>query len=171
MRNIELKLELRDPPLARIICRALGARHIATLAQTDTYYQIAHGRLKKRETEGQPTEWVVYERSNDARPRSSDYTLYSEAEAAERFGTLPMPAWVVVRKARELWLHANVRIHLDAVEGLGTFLEFEAAVGGDYDERRCHETLAELREALAPALGEPIAVGYADLLAGDEQGS
>lgn len=167
MRNIELKLELRDPALARTICRAVGARPIATLVQTDTYFNVADGRLKKRETEGEPTEWIHYHRSNDARPRGSAYALYTEEQAAERFGALPMPVRAVVRKTRELWMYANVRIHLDAVEGLGDFLEFEAVVGGDFDDRRCHETLAELRRALAPALGEPIAVGYADLLTAD----
>ena len=35
----------------------------------------------------------------------------------------------VVRKRRELFFFHNVRIHLDQVEGLGTFLEFEAVVG------------------------------------------
>jgi predicted adenylyl cyclase CyaB len=31
-----------------------------------------------------------------------------------------------VRKRREVFLAGNVRIHLDAVEGLGSFLELEA---------------------------------------------
>jgi predicted adenylyl cyclase CyaB len=36
----------------------------------------------------------------------------------------------VVRKVREIWLHENVRIHLDQVEGLGSFVELEAVYDG-----------------------------------------
>ena len=68
----------------------------------------------------------------------------------ERFGGrhAPLAAALgirtVVRKQRTVYLHKNVRIHLDAVDGLGTFLEFEAvmpdgapdqASGGDFSSR------------------------------------
>ena len=36
----------------------------------------------------------------------------------------------VVDKRREIFLADNVRIHLDDVAGLGTFLEFEAVLDG-----------------------------------------
>jgi len=34
-----------------------------------------------------------------------------------------------VSKRREIYLWHNVRIHLDAVTGLGSFVEFEAVLG------------------------------------------
>ena len=40
----------------------------------------------------------------------------------------------VVRKRREIYLWQNVRIHLDDVEGLGQFLEFEAVLSPEIDE-------------------------------------
>mgnify|MGYP003565665199 CR=1 FL=1 len=36
----------------------------------------------------------------------------------------------VVRKVREIWLCENVRIHLDQVEELGSFVELEAVYDG-----------------------------------------
>jgi predicted adenylyl cyclase CyaB len=39
----------------------------------------------------------------------------------------------VIEKQREIFLYENVRIHLDTVESLGTFLEFEAVIGPDDD--------------------------------------
>ncbi len=50
----------------------------------------------------------------------------------------------MVRKRREIYLWHNVRIHLDDVEGLGQFLEFEAVLSAEIDDaagRRQLETL------------------------------
>jgi adenylate cyclase, class 2 len=165
MQNIELKLELRDPALAGSILRSLGATLAGVEEQTDTYFKIAHGRLKRREIAGEPPEFILYERRDLARPRASTFTIYSEAQAATRFGTSLPPVWVVVRKVREVYLRGHVRIHLDQVNGLGTFIEFEALVTPDCDDAACHAAVAELRAVLSPALGEPISTGYADLMA------
>ena len=39
---------------------------------------------------------------------------------------LNSPVDIVVEKSRHLFLHGNTRIHLDEVDGLGSFLELEA---------------------------------------------
>jgi len=169
MENVEFKAELRDPALARSICAAIGATQVATLRQTDTYYRLPAGRLKERKTASEPTEWVFYERPDDARPRVSRFTIYSEAEAVERFAPERLERWLTVRKTRELFMLGNVRIHLDRVEGLGSFIEFEALVSRKQDIPGCHRAIARLRRALAPALGEAIAVGYSDLLAAQDE--
>ncbi len=49
MRNIEFKAELRDPDLARAIAREIGASMVVKIQQTDTYYDVTTGRVKKRE--------------------------------------------------------------------------------------------------------------------------
>lgn len=164
MRNIEFKAELKDLPLARGICAALGATRVGLLEQTDTYFNVPSGRLKKRECPGEAVEFVAYERADTASARPSEFTIFGEGEFLERFGRLPLPVRCIVRKRRELFLIENVRIHLDEVDGLGTFLEFEAQVGGGHGDDACRARIARLREAFAPALGEPIARGYADLL-------
>lgn len=166
MQNVEFKAELRDPDLARSICAALGALSVATIRQTDTYYRVPEGRLKRREVAGEPIEWIFYERADVAQPKVSRFAIYTEAEARERFAPHEKPVWAVVKKVRELLLLGEVRIHLDQVEGLGSFLEFEALVTSRQPLAKAQEKVAELRRALAPALGEPIASGYADLLAG-----
>ena len=164
MQNIECKYEIRDMNLARSLARIRGGRSIGTLEQTDTYFRLASARLKRRETVGEPTEWIHYERSDLARARLSHFTIYSEEEALERFGTRKLPELVVVRKKRELYMCENVRIHLDQVEGLGDFLEFEALVSPQYHVARCHHALAALKEHFSPAIGEVIAVSYCDML-------
>lgn len=165
MRNVEFKAELRDAPLARTIARRLGARPLGVLEQVDTYYRVPTGKLKRRETKGEPVEYIFYERREVAAPRLSTFTIYGQAEALERFGREPLPVWTVVRKRREFLMLDRVRIHLDAVETLGNFIEFEAMLITTGDEDGARRAIAELREAFAPAMGEPISRGYADLIA------
>ncbi|HZW11272.1 MAG TPA: CYTH domain-containing protein [Phycisphaerales bacterium] len=164
MHNVEYKAELRDLPMARAACRSAGAAFIAELEQTDTYFRVPSGRLKRRECAGEPTEWIFYDRRDEARPRLSCFTIYSDAQARERFGVAPLPELVVVRKRRELHLLNNVRIHLDHVERLGRFIEFEAFVSPGFPVAACHAAVDRLRTLLAPALGEPLSGSYADLL-------
>ncbi len=169
MRNVEFKAELREPKIARAVARSLGATLVATLDQTDTYFRVVSGRLKRRESliDGQPepVEYIRYERDDRSPPRISTFQIMSEEEFRERFGALPMPEWVIVRKRREVFMLDNVRIHLDSVEGLGWFIEFEALVTRRHNVARAHETIAMLRREFAPIMGEPLSGSYSDLLA------
>lgn len=169
MQNVEFKAELRDPSLARVICQRAQAVRVGEVRQTDTYYRIPEGRLKKREAEGEPVEYVFYHRADRVRPAISQFTIYSEDDAKKRFGQLPLPVWLTVRKTREIWIHRNARIHLDHVESLGWFLEIEALVSPTNNVGRCHTVLARIREMLTPAVGEPIATSYADLIANEPE--
>ena len=167
MQNVEYKCELRDPDLAAVVCRRLGASHVGTLVQTDTYFRVPDGRLKRRETVGEPVEWVFYDRDDSSRPRLSRFAIYSDTEAKARYGAAPLPVWIVVKKTRDLWLKGAVRIHIDHVEGLGRFLELEAMVSRRHDAAACHRAIEELRHAFGPALGEPISSSYSDLAAAE----
>ena len=95
----------------------------------------------------------------------SDYAILSDSQARRRWGSQSLKEWVKVVKRRELWMLDNVRIHLDEVETLGTFIEFEAVVDKDHDTRSCHETIKHLRETFLPTMGEPVGPGYSDLVA------
>jgi len=168
MRNVEFKAELRDPAIARATCRSLKATPILVFEQIDTYYRVPTGRLKMRETEGEPAEWILYDRPNTVGFKTSEYTILTHEQAIERYGAAPLPVWVIVRKRRDLWMLGNIRIHLDEVYGLGWFLEFEAIVSRDHPEEACRLKLAELRAAFRPVLGEAIDRSYSDLLALDQ---
>jgi adenylate cyclase class IV len=173
MHNVEFKAELRDMQLARSLARAHGAAFIDAVEQVDTYFRVPTGRLKKRQTTGEPVEYIFYDRDNRTKPKLSHFTIYTEAQAIERFGTAPMPVWLTVKKVREIYLQGNVRIHLDTVEKRGTFMECEALVGTNHPVAQCHKAIADLREVFAPVMGEPISSGYSDLMeqAGEEVAS
>jgi predicted adenylyl cyclase CyaB len=147
----------------------LGARAAAVLHQRDTYFHVRHGRLKLREIApegGAPSaELIQYARPDESSARTSDYVIAPVADAASMREALAraLGVRVVVAKRRSLFLWRHTRIHLDEVEGLGSFLELETVVTDQSDS----DARAELAEAAA-ALGirdeERIALSYADLL-------
>jgi len=172
MQNVECKYELRDAELCRLALSSLKASRVATLVQTDTYFKLADGRLKKRESiadgVAQPVEFIFYHRDNQAKARVSRFTIYSVAEAAQCFGATEPPTWITVKKTRELYMIDNVRVHLDDVEGLGKFVEFEALVSPSNNLVKSYDAVHQLQEALAPALGGPLSQSYSDMLATEQ---
>lgn len=176
MKNLELKAELRDPDLARIICQKMGAGRVVKLKQTDTYYNVARGRLKRRSSiamdravgSPEPIEYIFYERENRVDAKVSEYQIYTHAQVQERFGQAPLPVWLTVEKNRELYLYTNdgitTRIHLDEVRDLGSFFEYEILIEDDADMDSAQDQATLLQATFLPALGEPIASSYSDLL-------
>ena len=178
-RNIELKAHLPDLAAARQVARRVATRDGGVLEQVDTYFPCDSGRLKLREINGQRAELIWYVRPDGERERPSNYRIVAvpDAAATKELLTAALGCRAVVRKHRELFWHENVRIHLDTVDGLGTFLEFEAVLdavdvraGEDprratSDEHKATERLAWLREQFAIQPDQLIANSYGDRLA------
>jgi predicted adenylyl cyclase CyaB len=165
-RNIELKAVCRDVAAAREATVRIGATAHGVLDQTDTYFRARTGRLKLRETAGHPAELIAYQRPDTTDTRASDYHLVpvSDPAALRRALAAALGVRGVVRKRRELWIWENVRIHLDTVDALGTFVEFEAVLGDGDDDAAGHTKLATLRAALKIGDEDLIAQSYSDLL-------
>ncbi len=70
-------------------------------------------------------------------------------------------------KERRLFLwESNVRIHLDQVDGLGSFIEFEAVAGSGSDLSHEQAQVASLHKAFEIKEGEVIGGSYCDLALG-----
>jgi len=166
MRNLELKARLADLGRAEAAARALGASYGGDLYQLDTYFAVATGRLKLRETGGESAELVFYDRPEDAPTRFSDYFKGLVAEPAKVREVLSRALGVraQVEKTRRLYLFRGARIHLDRVTDLGAFLEFEVPVEGD-DAEAARATMRELMEALEVGEGDAIAASYGEMVA------
>jgi adenylate cyclase class IV len=165
-RNVELKARCGDLAAARAASEHLGARAAGVLDQLDTYFHCINGRLKLRETAGvTPAELIWYQRANDARVRPSDYRLVAVPNPVELKTALAAALGVrgEVRKRRQLLLWHNVRIHLDDVESLGTFVEFEAVITPGEDEASAHQRLAALCNALSIQPTDYLPESYSDL--------
>jgi homotetrameric cytidine deaminase len=165
-RNVELKAVDADPERSLSVCRALGAEDRGVLVQRDTYFRAASGRLKLREEEPGGATLVQYERPDAAHARLSSYRLVPIADPAElrmaldaALGTL-----VVVEKRRHLLLWEGVRIHLDRVEGLGTYLELEGVAATDSDLEPERAKVAHLQEVLEIGPDRILRDSYSDRL-------
>jgi homotetrameric cytidine deaminase len=165
--NVEIKARDADPGATASRCEALGAVDRGVLSQRDTYFAGRHGRLKLRVQDGGAAELIAYRRPDAAEPEESAFIRAGAAdpEALHQALAAALGETVVVAKRRRLFEWENVRIHLDDVEGLGTFIELEALVGpGLNTPEEAREKVARLRSELAIADDALVAVGYSDLL-------
>jgi predicted adenylyl cyclase CyaB len=154
---------------SRATAERLATSRIGVLRQRDTYFNCLHGRLKLREIEGGSSQLIAYLRADRSEAKASDYHLleFPDADTARRLRKLletSLGIAVVVEKTREVFLYHNVRIHLDEVAGLGTFLEFEAVVGGEIDDTAAHRQLAWLRNEFHIHDADLIQGSYSDML-------
>jgi predicted adenylyl cyclase CyaB len=165
--NIEVKARYPDLNRAREICKFIGAEFLGVLNQVDTYFRSTDGtRLKLREINNEFAELIQYNRPNDAVARSSLYTIEPVTDPRRTIDRLARLHGVlcVVRKRRELYGWNNVRIHLDEVEDLGSFIEFEGVVWSDADEHVSRHRVDRLVTEFAINPSDQIGVSYSDLL-------
>jgi adenylate cyclase, class 2 len=165
-RNVEIKARVRDLAPVRARALAAGAKPHLIEEQTDRYYTVdgAH-RVKLRTIAGGRAELVDYRRSEATGVRASEYTVTPVRDEAAGLCLVPKgKPLVTVRKRREVLLWDNVRIHLDTVDALGTFVELEAVVDDRHDEANCHEQVATLMSTLGLDRTELIRASYAELL-------
>ena len=164
-RNIELKASDPDPDRSLQVSLEIGASDEGWLYQTDTYFRVPHGRLKLRE-EGAIAQLISYERANETEARESRYRLVPVDDPTGLKDALSdaLGVLVVVEKSRRLLLWQGVRIHLDEVRGLGSFIEIEAVADPASDLSAEHHRAGQLQDALAIAPDRIVAFSYSDEL-------
>ncbi len=168
-RNVELKARDASPAASLRACQTLPAEDQGEIWQRDTYFNVTYGRLKLREQRPDGAQLIHYERRDDRGQRESRYRIAPVDAPAELAGVLEaaMGVAATVVKRRRLFLWRTVRIHLDQVEDLGTFVELEAVAPPGSDLRHEHELLQNLRVALSISDADLMTSGYADqVLAG-----
>jgi homotetrameric cytidine deaminase len=163
--NVELKARDPNPEVTTARCLNLGAVDQGALRQTDTYFMARRGRLKLRSQDGDGSELIAYRRPDTVEASESTYVRAPAADAVlEALDAALGPALVVVSKRRQLLLWEGVRIHLDEVDGLGSFIEFEAVLPEAGDLETARAKVARLRSELGIEDDALVPVGYADLL-------
>jgi len=180
MRNLELKARFPDLGRAEEIARSIGATPGGDLAQRDTYFRFAGGRLKLREDGRGGGELIFYRRPEDSPARWSDYFKAPVSAPEELRDVLARALGVsrVVEKTRRLLWYRGARIHLDRVEGLGTFVEFEvpagdgAAAGDETDPvggtaAAARAVMDELMRAFGLTGADSIAASYGEMAAAE----
>lgn len=164
--NIEFKAFCRDLDAARGVLQHLRADGPTPDHQIDTYFRVPHGRLKLREGTVERN-LIHYRRPDQAGPSRSDVTLFpvpADSEALKTALERALGVFVVVNKNREIWWLDNVKIHLDRVEHLGSFVEVEAIARDGMVEADLREQCEHLLLELDVRPDELIATSYSDML-------
>lgn len=166
--NIEIKARVADP--AALLNRALEVATSPpnTILQKDTFFQVPEGRLKTREFGDGTGELIFYRRPDATGPKTSEYAISRTEDGAGLCAILTMSLDVrgVVAKRRILLMAGRTRIHLDEVEGLGSFMELEVVLAEGEDSSTGQAEAEELMEKLGISPSDLVSGAYIDMLGG-----
>lgn len=125
--DISLKARCADPEVIESILAGLNADYQGLDVQTDTYYETAEGRLKHRQGNIE-NRLIQYKRIPQEVGCKTEVTLYLKNPSSETVAEVCRGKAVLaqVRKARKIFFIGNVKIHLDQIDKLGSFVEIEA---------------------------------------------
>ncbi len=169
-RNVELKASDPDPDRSLAACRDLGAEDRGVLRQRDTYFKVPSGRLKLREEEPGGASLVQYDRVDAAEARESRYRLVrvGDPDALREALEAALGTLAIVDKERHLLMWEGVRIHIDHVTGLGSYLELEGVAEPESDLAAELNKVMRLTEALDIAPERVLRTSYADQMVGTD---
>ena len=168
-RNIEIKAYHSKHKVIRAFLKNNGALFKGIDHQIDTYFAVKTGRLKIRE--GTIENSIVYYcRMNTSGPKLCRYTLLHFEQDDHVLKTLKdiltasIDVIAVVDKKREIYYINNVKIHLDTVKDLGTFVEIEAIETGNIGEVKLRKQCEYYVTELGIKKENLVQVSYSDMM-------
>ncbi|XP_053682849.1 uncharacterized protein LOC128733197 [Sabethes cyaneus] len=168
-RNVEIKASIAnreafDRKVA--IAEQLTGTAGEIIKQHDVFFNAQKGRLKLRYLESKKSELIHYFRPDIGGPKVSTFhkTDLDEPQVMEKILAESIGRKGEVRKRRHLFLHEQTRIHLDDVEGLGYFLEFEVCLTPAQSEQDGTRVANEMMKLFEVADSDLIEGAYMDKL-------
>ena len=150
--------------------KVLGSRERVffdrVLRQEDTYFRVNQSRLKLREMPQEDPELIWYRRPNVGGIRTCQYRRLkvTRVDRVKAGLSAVLGVEAVVVKRRRLYRWRNVRIHVDQVDQLGNFIEFESVLSDSEQIQTGEEQLEQLRSWLDLGRATTIATSYLELL-------
>lgn len=165
-RNIEIKARIASIEALLPRARALADGEPMPLAQVDTFFHAAHGRLKLRQLGDGQAELIHYQRADSPEARASDYVRVPVAEPVLLAQALARAHGERGRVQKIRWLlqAGQTRIHLDRVQDLGDFIELEVVLKPGQSDAEGRQIAETLMQRLGLADAPRLAVAYIDLL-------
>jgi predicted adenylyl cyclase CyaB len=166
-RNVEVKARVRDLADVEHRARAFATEGPVDLAQDDTFFACANGRLKLRQLADGSSELIHYLRGDDAGPKTSDYLITPTTAPDSLRETLSRAFGAVgrVKKVRRLYIADRTRIHLDQVEELGAFVELEVVLRDGETAESGNAVARHVMALLGIAESQLVRGAYVDLMA------
>ena len=164
--NIEIKARVQDLDAVRQIAEQITDRPCTEIVQDDTFFRITRGRLKLRKLGPGSGQLIYYQRTDQVGPKRSEYfvTPTSDPEGLKAVLATALGVRGQVRKVRHLYWVGQTRIHLDQVEGLGSFVELEVMLQADQSDADGTHIARELMARLGIADADLLEGAYMDLL-------
>lgn len=164
-RNVEIKARVDRPGEMLRLVKTIADSGPEILNQEDIFFHCPTGRLKLRTINGTQSQLIFYARTDQTGPKTSNYALLQvpDPAAMQRILEMAYGSSGVVRKRRTLFLVGPTRIHLDEVEGLGNFIEFEVVLAPGGSVEQGVQIARELMEKLHIDESSLIAGAYVDL--------
>jgi predicted adenylyl cyclase CyaB len=169
--NIEIKARVRNRAALREAASRLSDTPAEAIPQVDTFFMVPRGRLKLRELASDRGQLIYYERSDQEGPKRSDYQIYNTEDPASLKEVLALAYGTrgVVKKVRWLYMIGQTRLHLDEVEGLGSFMELEVILQPGQSDAEGRGIAERLLEELGIPRGDLLESAYMDMLEAGEQ--
>jgi adenylate cyclase class 2 len=166
VKNIELKSVCTNLHSAKQKCKQIKAKYKGILKQIDTYFNINPGRVKLRNVNGRKFELIYYSRVGKGSEMESDYEIIKLSDDKEIKSIMKSTIGIrgIVKKKRELYIFENVRIHLDTVSKLGTFIEFEIVCKSPKDLKETPRKMNYLKKVFEIKQKNLISKSYIDLI-------
>jgi predicted adenylyl cyclase CyaB len=164
--NIEIKATLKDRSKALAIATRLADSGPEIIHQEDVFLRCEGARLKLRIFDSTRGELIRYHRENRAEVRRSHYTLARTSDPEALRGILAETLGVVgvVKKTRTFFIAGQTRIHIDQVEGLGDFLEFEVVLRERQEDEDGKQIAKDLLAKFGISSEDLLAKAYIDML-------
>jgi predicted adenylyl cyclase CyaB len=172
--NVEVKARARDPAHLRRILEGLCTTPAEAILQEDIFFfQTGKGRLKLRIIGADHGELIYYERDNVAGPKRSNYLITPCADPTSLRVLLStaMGTRGCVTKQRLLYRIGNTRVHLDQVDGLGSFVELEVVLNESQTCEEAKSIAEEIMKQLGICETDLVEEAYIDLLERKEEES
>jgi|SRR5579872_2256262 len=165
-RNVEIKAVLKDTDAAHAIAIRICDRAPEIIHQDDIFFACPEARLKLRIVAPDRGELIRYERTDHAKIRSSRYSIArtTDPDALLEILTRTLGRTGTVKKTRTLYLVGQARIHIDEVEGLGSFLELEVVLDPNQSEADGERIAKSLLSDFGIDSSQFVAEAYVDLL-------
>ncbi|XP_061570381.1 uncharacterized protein LOC133424025 isoform X3 [Cololabis saira] len=164
--NVEIKARVDDP--VRFLQRAaeLSQSEGTVIRQRDTFYPCSRGRLKLRDLMDGSGQLIFYDRPDTDGPKLSRFSISGTSDPAGLQAVLSSALGVKgrVQKERRLFLIGQTRIHLDQVEGLGTFMELEVQMQPQQTLEDGQKVAKGLMEQLGVSRDSLVTGAYMDLI-------
>lgn len=125
--DITIKSRCTDPAVVERILQLNLALYKGLDVQTDTFYEVDHGKLKHRQGIIENV-LIHYNRINQAGASRTEVLLYLENPDAETIDQKSKGKNILGQliKQRKIYFIENVKFHIDYLGNAGSFIEIEA---------------------------------------------